>query len=467
LNIEENSIEKIQFKENYLLNILKAFMNYFKNTACLIFSPRKTINKIIANPISIKNFFLIIIFFGTLRFIGEYYYWLFIVEGGTPNLINPINIIAGWTQISLFFLLGVLFSIVFLLDFLSTRITKTNYHYKALISIFSHILLFYFIVSVIDISLESAGIVTFYHYPKIIIGLFTIDLSGVYITIGQIFMVIILSYLTFVSILVVYKKIANAILATLISGIFFNLIMASQILLGNINENLLLHKISSIGYQFYWFSLWMIDNIYFILILIPFYLIYLFETQKIFKLKLSSFPFMDFVIFLVLLAIGYVVAGKQLQGTEIFIFIFVAFLICLNASLNRKWGDKENNISRNEYFLLNFFIISLSLCLAGLISLFSMLMALILNLYLIIFTSYKIKLKQELVKRILHPIIKYSSFFFLIAVEITPFNKSTEFPFSFPSVTIYLWALGVIICIFFLSLFSNKYFKMDENPWLI
>jgi hypothetical protein len=455
LNIEENSIEEIQNKEN----VSFSFINYFKNTASLIISPKKAINRIIATPISIKSFFLLIVLFGSLRFVGEYFYWFLIIEGGTPNLTNLINFIAGWTQISIFFLLGVLFSITFLLDFLSAKVTKSKYRFKTLISIFSHILLFYSIVPIIDIFLESVGISTFHHYPKIIIESLIIDLSSVYITIGQIFMAIMLSYLTFISILVLYKKVANAILATLVSGIFFNLIMASQILLGNVNDYILIHTMSIVGDEFHWLSLWMLDNIYFILLMVPFYLIYLFEIKRSLKLKLSSFLILDFGIFLALLAIGYVIAGKQLNIVEIVIFIFIAFLICLNASLNRKWWNKENSLSKNEYYLLIFFIVSLSVCLAGLISFFSVLLTLILNLYLIISSNYNIKIKQENVKRILHSIIKYSSFLFLVAVEITPFNKTTEFPFSFPSETTDLWALGVILCIFFISLVSKNISK--------
>ena len=455
MNIEEKPLEYPPPSEESSFS----FINYIKTTGTLLIFPKKAINDLSAHPTSIKTYFFLTLFFGTLRFFGEYYYWLIVIGEPSPNLTHPINIIAGWTQISTLFLLGVTFSSIFLLDFLSAKITKSEYRYRVLISIFGQFLVIYTIVSVIDISLTVAGISTFFHYPIIVFGSIMIDFSSVYITIGQIFMAIILSYLTFVSILILYKKLLNAILCCIISGFLFNLIMISQIPIGYLDEILLLNSITSVGDQFHWFSLWMLDNIYFILLLIPFYLIYLFKTKKSIKRRFSSFPLVDFGIFLITLVIGYFIAGKQLQNIEFFIFILIAFLICLNASLNRKWWNKENILSKNEYFLLNFFIISLSLCLAGLISLFSVLILLFLNLYSIMYPSYKIKLKEKLIKQLLHPIIKYLSFFFLIAVEITPFNKMTEFPFSLPSVNIYLGALGIIISIFFLFLFSKIYFK--------
>lgn len=446
-----------------------SFKDYFKQTARIFLFPKSTIEHLRRNPIAVKNFMVLILLFGTFRFLGEYFYWFFfVVEGGTPNLIHPINFIAGWSQIAFYFLCGVQFAVIFLLDFLSTKFTKQKSQFRTLMTIFSYLLVIYSIVSVIDISLELCGIPTFFRYPQINIGGILINLSSIYITIGQICMAIILSYVTLVSVLVLYKNVLNAILSTLIVGIFFNFIMVSQIFIGDINDFFLLHTWSVVGSQFYWFSIWMLDNIYLILLLIPFYCIYLHEKKASIKTKFLPFPIADFALFLLIILIGYFIAGQHLKFTEILIMSSICFFICLNSALNRKYQNNNSRISHTEIHFLNFFIISLTLCLVALISLFAFIITLGLNLYLLLyFKSIYKKTDISPLPSFYHPPIKYLSIFFISTATITPFNMTTDFPFGMPTPLTLFFGTNLLIMLLVLTYLLKKWNKRSAYPWFI
>lgn len=338
-------------------------LDYFKDNLLLFLKPKKYIQKLSEKKITLKlfliNIILITIIHSIFNYLASTYH--------SSQEWDFINLIGVTWQI-LVFVIFVLSFAPLVIDFIASKISKTQNQLIPLFKIFYHSLLIFAFYPLVNLLLLIFNQSISFYLP------FS---SSSQITWGQIFEAIILCYISIFIIHYFYKSKMAIIFSLIVIGFSFPIILYGWDFVLFLKNDFYYFKLVGILNNPANIILWCMENMWFCL-LILFLVVLYFKTMKKNPLKsLAKTLIIPNLVFPGLIALAYLIVGAKLpiaQLTSLIISSIAAwnfiFLIYLHYSKNLK----ESNIVKLdnwELFMGGFWLITISLSFSLIVSFIS------------------------------------------------------------------------------------------------